>query len=387
MCVFFVIPAITAGYFYIRVIIRLLQQEKRAARNRQLSVAFFVTWLLWVVCWTPSYVVSYMDLSHYQNFDTFKGQGDLIFGYMTAFRVALQMLFCHLNPFVYLIILKKFQEHHRFVFRSFLRFLFSTRVREIPRANDVVHYGLGTKLMTKIKFALKLALFVIPSVCIIVQISFSTFFVNQNPTLPIEVVFKPVKRITSSRIRTGIDFVDLKIVDNKPKTICSENHGTFKWHLKRCFFLLTHSPSGLNFTEQRKACEQKGAILSYPRFGQEVGEMWNFFEKEMQYPEPKFYRNITLVMGFKLVGYDWISSRFNSIDGKMLQVGTRSNPDWFRKRQLGERADRMSQAFYAPAVCITKAKFISECMPNKLRNYSICSEDLTLQLITAKVSP
>ena len=386
MGVFFVIPAITAGYFYVRVIVRLLKQEKRAARNRQLSIAFFASWLLWVVCWTPSYVVSFMNLSHYQNFDTLKGQWDVIIGYLAAFRVALQMLYCHLNPFVYLIILKKFQEHHIFVFQTFSRFMFSTRVRENPRHNKVVHRGKEISTKTKNKVALKLAVFVIVIISIILQISFLAFFMNQNPTRPIEVASKPVKRVTSNRVRTGSDFVDLKIVNNKPKIICSENHGTFKWHLKRCFFVVTHSPNGLNFTEQQKTCQQKGAILSYPRFGQEVGEMWNFFEKEMQYPEPNFYRNITLIMGFKLVGFDLFSNVYHSIDGKMLHVGTSSNPDWFRKRQLGQRAGRMSPALHSPAVCITKAKFISECMPNMLRKYSICSEDLTLQLITARIS-
>ena len=387
MVVFFVIPAITGGYFYIRVIIRLLKQEKRAARNRQLSVAFLASWLLWVVCWTPSYVVSYMSLSKQRMFESLQGRGDVIIGYLSAFRVALQMLYSHLNPFVYLIILKKFQEHHVFVFRSFSRFMFSARVRENPRAKELVYRGMGIKILTKIKLALKLAVIAIPIISIIAQMSFSAFFMNQNPTRPIEVVSKPVKRVTSNRIRTDMDFVDLKIVNNKPKIICSENHGTFKWDLKHCFFVVTHSPNGLNFTEQQKTCQQKGAILSYPRFGQEVGEMWNFFEKEMQYPEPNFYRNITLIMGFKLVGFDLFSNVVHSIDGKMLHVGTSSNPDWFRKRQLGQSRGRMANLFVAPAVCITKAKFISECMPNRLRKYSICSEDLTTQLITARISP
>ena len=196
-----------------------------------------------------------------------------------------------------------------------------------------------------------------------------------------------MNRVTSSRIRTNLDFAGVNVVNNKPRTVCSENHGTFKWHLKRCFFVVTHSLDGLNFTEQQKTCEQKGAILSYPRFETEVGEMWNFFEKEMNYPDPNFYRNITLITGFKLVGFDWFSNTFDSIDGKLLQVGTSSNPDWFRKRQLGQRGGRRDNTFLAPSVCITKAKYISECMPNRLRKYSICSQDLTTQLITAAISP
>ena len=386
MVAFFVIPAITAGYFYVRVIVRLLKQERRAARNRQLSIAFLASWVLWVVCWTPSYVVAYMRLSQYRMFESLQGRSDAIVGYLAAFRVALQMLYSHLNPFVYLIVLKKFQEHHVFVFRCFSRFMFSTRIQENYGSNKVVSSGVGIKTMRRNRVALKIAVLVIPIICIIAQISFSAFFMNQHPTGPIEIVSKPVKRVTSSRIRTDLDFADVIVVHNKPRTICSENHGTFKWHLKRCFFVVTHSLNGLNFTEQQKTCEQNGAILSYPRFEQEVGEMWNFFEKEMQYPEPIFYRNITLVMGFKLVGTDWLSNRFDSIDGKMLQVGATSHPDWFHKRQLGQKAGRFAISFFAPAVCITKAKFISECMPNRLRKYSICSEDLTTQLITDRVT-
>ena len=383
MVVFFVMPAITAGYFYIRVIIGLLKQERRAARNRQLSVAFFTSWLLWVVCWTPSYAVSYMRLSQYRMFESLEGQGDIIIGYLAGFRVVLQMLYCHLNPFVYLIILKKFQEHHVFVFRSFSRFLFFTRIQENSEVNKVDFFRVGIKTIKKIKVALRLAVLVIPIICIILQFSFSAFFINQHSTDPIKIVSTNVKGVTSSRIRAHLDFAEIKVNDDKSRTVCSENHGTFKWHLRRCFFVVTHSHSGLNFTEQQQTCEQKGAILSYPRFAAEVAELWNFFEKEMQYQEPNFYRNITLVMGFKRVGIDFFSTIFDSIDRKMLRVGTSSNPEWFRKSELGQENGRMATTFVAPAVCITKAKVISECMPNRLRKYSICSEDLTTQLITA----
>ena len=129
-----------------------------------------------------------MRLSQYQMFESLQGRGDVIIGYLTAFRVALQMLYCHLNPFVYLIILKKFQEHHVFVFRSFSRLMFSTTVRENPRAEKVVYFGVGIKTMAKIKTALRLAVFVFPIISIIVQISSAAYFMNQNSTRPIEVV-------------------------------------------------------------------------------------------------------------------------------------------------------------------------------------------------------
>ena len=383
MVVFFVMPAITAGYFYTRVIIGLLKQERRAARNRHLSVAFFASWLLWVVCWTPSYVVSYMRISQYQTFASLQGRSDVIIGYLTAFRVALQMLYCHLNPFVYLIILKKFQTHHVFVVRSFLRFMFFTRVQRNPKVNKVDFFRVAIKTRTNIKNALKLVVVVIPIICIIHQISFSAFFMNQHSTSPTKILSTNVKRVTSGRVRTHLDFADVKVVDDKARIICSENHGTFKWHLKRCFFVVTQSHSGLNFSEQQKTCEERHAIVSYPRFAAEVVDIWNFFEKEMQYPEPNFYRNIRLIMGFKLVGRNLFSNIFDSIDGKMLQVGTSTYPDWFRKKQLGQRVGRMGIIFVAPAVCITKAKVISECMPNRLRKYCICSKDLTTQPITA----
>ena len=382
MVVFFVIPAVTAGYFYIRVIIRLLKQEKRAARNRQLSVAFFASWLLWIACWIPTYVVSYMKLTQYTLFDSLPGRGDVIVGYLAGFRVALQMLYSQLNPFVYLIILEKFQKHHVFVFQSILRFMFFTRVQKNPRAEKLVNVGLRLKMMKKIRVSLKISIFVIPLICIIVQISFLAFFITQKSTIPINVVSTHVKQVTSNRLRANLDSADVGIIDKEPRTICSKNHGTFKWHLKRCFFVVTHSLNGQNFTEQQKTCEKKGAILSYPRFDQEVGEMWNFFEKEMQYPDPNFYRDITLITGFKLVNFDWFFSFFDSIDGKMLEISTSSNPDWFQKHQIGQKG-RGANNIASPAVCITKAKIVSECMPNTLRKYSICSEDLTTQLLTA----
>ena len=114
--VFFIIPALLAGYFYQRVIIVFSKQQRRVSRNRQLSIAFGISWFLWVVCWIPSYVVSLMQLLSYEQFDSLSYNVDSVIGYLASFRVPIQMLYSHINPFVYLVVLKKFQEHHLVVY-------------------------------------------------------------------------------------------------------------------------------------------------------------------------------------------------------------------------------------------------------------------------------
>ena len=51
----FAFPAIVSGMLYARIIFRLLKRKKETARNRSLTVAFLLSWLYWIICWTPYY--------------------------------------------------------------------------------------------------------------------------------------------------------------------------------------------------------------------------------------------------------------------------------------------------------------------------------------------
>ena len=55
LVIFFLLPAVVSGYFYFAISKSLKTQEKRKERNKTLIRAFIISWVLWIVCWSPEY--------------------------------------------------------------------------------------------------------------------------------------------------------------------------------------------------------------------------------------------------------------------------------------------------------------------------------------------
>ena len=112
----FFFPASFSGYFYFKVIQKLLHQERRLVRNRFISVSLILSWLLWVLTWTPKFVLGLLQLSEKpQNYTL----GSILNGglsYLVPTQTAIQILYSQMNPIMYLILLKKFGEHHTAVY-------------------------------------------------------------------------------------------------------------------------------------------------------------------------------------------------------------------------------------------------------------------------------
>ena len=51
-----------SGYFYFSSSRDFLKREHDVERNRNLSIAFCISWWAWTVCWTPNYVLMLSDL-------------------------------------------------------------------------------------------------------------------------------------------------------------------------------------------------------------------------------------------------------------------------------------------------------------------------------------
>ena len=54
---FFAGPTLITGFFYGRIGWVLLHQDRRVSRNRVLTMAFFLSWLFWVILWIPNFIL------------------------------------------------------------------------------------------------------------------------------------------------------------------------------------------------------------------------------------------------------------------------------------------------------------------------------------------
>ena len=110
----FAVPAVLSGLFYAMVITKLLKRERDAIRNRSLTIAFAISWLLWVVCWVPYFwgMTTESD-SRYFELRLVSGDFSLKHGLQSAFslsKYSIQMIYSHLNALIFIIVLKPFRE-------------------------------------------------------------------------------------------------------------------------------------------------------------------------------------------------------------------------------------------------------------------------------------
>ena len=119
----FLVPALAAGFFYARVVQNLWKQERRVARNRALSLTFIFSWALWILCWTPNYLVGFLEVTGRDGHFSFGGHWDSFLGYMFCLKLNIQMLYSHINVLVYVVQLQKFQDYHLMVFGKVRRVL------------------------------------------------------------------------------------------------------------------------------------------------------------------------------------------------------------------------------------------------------------------------
>ena len=103
--IFMVVPAIASGYFYIRISKVLLNRELDTERNRNLSIAFGVSWVIWVFLWSPNYILMLMRKPKFTEFSF----GYSLYKYATVSKSFVQLLYSQINPFLLFIVLKPFR--------------------------------------------------------------------------------------------------------------------------------------------------------------------------------------------------------------------------------------------------------------------------------------
>ena len=102
-----IIPACISGFFYVKVIQILRNQEKRADRNRILSISFVFSWLLWVLLWTPKFILGFMQLGFKSDGSSTGRLGNTVLAYLVPFQTNIQILYSQLNPTIFVVLIKK----------------------------------------------------------------------------------------------------------------------------------------------------------------------------------------------------------------------------------------------------------------------------------------
>ena len=161
------------------------------------------------------------------------------------------------------------------------------------------------------------------------------------------------------------------------RSLCSLNHGTYNWDLKRCFFIHKHSFPGLDFQQEATFCNSMDSVLSYPRSRDEVIFLWNFFEEKFKKDlSVSQLANTTLRTGLVKDDCSLFRCNYASLDNKFSIISSKSS-FWFTPTDLlGEIVTRDYRNLNASNICIRRNRKVYSCPENLPSMYSICSIDI-----------
>ena len=376
------IPAVISAYFYFSIATVLRKRDKDASRNATLALSFALSWLLWILCWTPNYVLMYIFRpSNWtsMNTDTTKTLTYLRLS-ASVLRGPLQMLYSHLNPLVFIIVLRPFKE--------FLLLTLQRGFLKLPPPSEQSH--LVPKMQTNLKYGAPKFIKLCGRISIIIVIAYITvvFIVSillEKGITDVKIQRKQEKLSSdvSFKGELKIGFLDLLPPSVDPNLLCAVNHGKFEAEYRRCFFVMEHGGDGLNITEQNSACETKLGTLSYPRSDDELSLLWNTYQKYRKWGDDVNYRKEDtwfLHLGFRPRSKTKNDlTYFTSFDGK-LNISNHL-ASWFRGPERSIGLSFTSVEFKGPVACMTKLTSIYtlnrpyECLPGTKRKFSICSID------------
>ena len=386
----FFLPASFSGYFYFKVIQKLLHQERRLVRNRFISVSLILSWLLWVLTWTPKFTLGLLQLSEKPEDYTWGFILNRVLSYLVPAQI--QILYSQLNPILYLILLKKFGEHHAAVLTFFKHSLFHDKIVHKNVGNSKSSSKLVNKNLEKTskpKFQLLALIITFALLAVICCAALLCCNKEENSRKTTE---QRIAEISKSMTRTKMFFkaetlqIDDVIFGEKAhaaRIICSENDGKFSFANRRCYFILSNGKPGLNFTQQSVKCEEKEAIVTYPRNAAEIKLIWEIFEAEKKEYGTDFFRRVSLHAGYKreqpVIGN---YANFTSLDGK-LKISPLVNRDMFHRTYLEvvsstKPADLVLHAVIpekGPGLCFSKVLILAGCMPRSLKEFTICSRN------------
>ena len=284
ICLIF--PALISAFFYFQIAIALCKRKKDSSRNATLVTSFILSWLIWIICWTPNYILMHLS-SFAQNFTQFRtlNQDSIMTQfniYSTILRVSLQMFYSHFNPLLFIVVLRPFKKFlSKSVKNAFLKASSADATSEPSRIFS--HKMLEKSAQTlqksgRLMFALTVA------GVLGLMLSETGLYSQLGQNRGQEKVNNAANLLTrSTHLRNGRKYFDLFLPSSDPNLLCGINHGTFEMTYRRCFFILHHSGNGLNLTEQNYECQTKMSVLAYPRSMEELEFMWLVYQKYRQW--------------------------------------------------------------------------------------------------------
>ena len=282
-------PAVVVAFFYIRLGMNLIRRSRNQTRNRVLTLAFFLSWLMWILCWSPNISITIVQYYDSEDFGSsylyyYEHYGDPsmeyfyspFWTYTVSFRIPFQLLYSHLNPFIFLVVLKKFQKHFRDTLKWFLRIFLQTQFVQNSKSEN----GKLKNVSNIFKACISTFNFVIPWAILVITLhnaSEDSSFLNSE-TFKASNLFRKV--VDSSIKRSSRDnqvFRDWESNLNI-RSECGNLGGLYNLSFKRCYFIIDHQIQPLNFSELMNSCQSNGGYLCYPRNKEEMCLIWNFFE-------------------------------------------------------------------------------------------------------------
>ena len=373
---FFVVPAVLSGCCYFRINRAWLHRVSHTDRASKLTEVFRGSWILWVLTWTPAYVImivtsllnSKIDDDLYMSFGFFL---DTVIVYAMQLVTPIQMLYSQINPIFFMLTIEGFQNCVS-KWATPVRNA-TTCTKKKNRVESEQKTNRSTHVCVK-KLVVSAVVLIISMCCAIKATLISESRQSSALVSSAQCSTNLSEKIFEQRIKRFSSVADL-VRNNDFQNIreqCSVNRGTFNYQLKRCYFIIQHGEPGLNFSSQVSACEIKGAVLSYPRSETEISYLWDLFEQKNDHLSNTYFRNFSLHIGL---------SKSKKLFGGYLSVDKEMNfswtdPIWFYRKRRQISLSRIWFPFMSPSICVTKAKILSSCLPRQRKTYSICSHNV-----------
>ena len=254
-------------------------------RNRNLSIAFAVGWLLWIITWVPHYYITSKSLPYADELPDWPVSFQFLV-YLQAVSQNIFLTYSHLNPILLLFVLTPFRKQFLKIRAGlFLRHNSANEKCRNACNPDVPMEGQNRfKEQRKNRFREVLIFLSFSLVVTIVTCCFGSIKL-EKPILDISERLIHLKISTRTDIyKTYIRFImdteDLGSEIMSRKFICAEKRGVLNFHYQRCYFVETYSGRGLDLIEQIDLCKSPNAILSYPRNKGELLFLWKVYMGE-----------------------------------------------------------------------------------------------------------
>ena len=377
------IPGVLSGYFYVNVIYRLATRNRDQSRNRNLSIAFVVGWLLWIITWVPHYYITSMSLA-YAKLPNWPVSFEFL-RYLQTVAQNIFLLYSHLNPILLLFVLTPFLK----LFLKIRAFLFMSHKSGYGISNDenildVPIEGQNQFKDQKRNILRKLLILISTSLVVTVFTSCFGSFLSEKASLNVSERTLHLKTSTMTDIyRTHIHFImdieDLGSEIMTRKSICAEKHGVMNIHYQRCYFVEAYQSRGLNLIEQIDFCKSQSAVLSYPRNKGEVRFLWKVYIEaigENNFKQMSFQEDWFIHTGFQLKTKSNVAPEFISADDLFIVSGYEDY--WLKEYYDYVFSDYALIHFFGPGICITASIFPMRCPTVTLRRHFVCSVDLLM---------